>query len=149
MTSFPPEDRPVADAAADPSADSAAAAAEDEYVLQEEETPPPPDAWTQAMQRRIAERRWLDDPKGGMEEGEESLRLSLRDCLLLTTIAAGLLALFRFVRPDRYALTLGLLALVCLMVLSLYRPRNSILTIGWWVLLTVYLITALAVTLGV
>jgi hypothetical protein len=143
----PDDDRLSPDEAPEKSEGLEAGTAEDEFLLQAEEPLPELDAWNQVIQRRIAERRQLDEAIDAMQRAEQAVRFSVRDVLLLTTFAASLLALLRAVRPDVYALTLGVLAFVSLVALSLFRPKNSILIVGWWVLLAVYLISAVAVTL--
>ncbi|MDH3717571.1 MAG: hypothetical protein OES79_05560 [Planctomycetota bacterium] len=145
MTPTPHDDGPSPDPRS-PEGPAGQEPAEDEYSLQAEESLPESDAWYKAIQRRIDARRQLDQAIDAMQAAEEAVRFSVRDLLLLTTFAASLLALFRVVRPDVYALTLGVLAFISLVGLSLFRPKNSILIIGWWVLLAVYLISAVAVT---
>ncbi len=140
MTPVPPDPRPGPADAAGP----APAAGEDDYQLQAAASSAVPDARRQAVRARIEEKRRIDQALEAMSHAPEAVRFSVRDLLLIMTFAASLWAVFRLVRLDLYALALGGLTFVSLVVLSLCKRKHAILNVGWWVLLTVYLTCALA-----
>jgi hypothetical protein len=115
----------------------------DELRLVPEESPDL-SAWDRAIQERLEQdRRRASFRLVDVMDEEEPVRFSVRDVLVLTAFAAVLFAMFRLVRPDAFALALGVVAFISLVALSMVRQRNSILHVGWWVLLVVYLVTAI------
>ncbi len=78
---------------------------------------------------------------------QEPVRFTLLELLLLTAFAAGILAVYPHVSPPAFAFVLGVSAFVSLIVISLFSTQRSIIIIGWWLLLAVYLVVAIAASL--
>ncbi len=73
---------------------------------------------------------------------EQQQPYSIRDVLLLTGLASVLFGVSRFVTPDIFAGALGLSAFIGLILLSVFKPQRSIFHVGWWILLSLYVLTA-------
>ncbi len=73
---------------------------------------------------------------------EQPQPYSIRDVLLLTGLASVVFGVSRFVTPDIFAGALGLSAFIGLILLSVFKPQRSIFQVGWWILLSLYVLTA-------
>ena len=78
------------------------------------------------------------------DDKPESIRYTAQHLLILTTVAAVLLAGIRFVPIRDYTFALGLLVALSMILGSLLKIRHPLLFVGWWVLLGVYLTVAIA-----
>jgi hypothetical protein len=106
-------------------------------------------AWDEAIQRKVQEDIERGSPYAPVEMVDEPVRYSVRDLLFLTGIAAVVFGVSRTLPQGAVAGFLGLLALLGLIGLSIVKPQNSIFHVGWWVLLLMYLVTAVAAVIGV
>lgn len=73
---------------------------------------------------------------------EQPQPYSIRDVFLLTGLASVVFGVSRFVTPDIFAGALGLSAFIGLILLSVFKPQRSIFQVGWWILLSLYVLTA-------
>ncbi len=102
----------------------------------------PASAWDAAIQKQLDRELEHGTKFVPVEMAEEPIRFSLRETLILTACTAFLFALFRLMSPAYFAGMLGLLTFFWLVAMSMFRPQKSIFQVGWWVLLTVYLIAS-------
>ena len=121
----------------------------DEDLDELEEYSLAPDSDEERAAREASSRRRLDNTfEAGtrfspVEPVEQVEGYSIRDVFALTLVAAVLFAVSRFLDPEVFAGALGIMALLGLVVLSVLKPQKSILHVGWWVLLSLYLLSAI------
>ncbi|MFP6613238.1 MAG: hypothetical protein VB835_13085 [Pirellulales bacterium] len=115
---------------------------DDEAYRLEPETSERQRAREDSMRRRLQDQ--LDDRTKfkAVELVEQQQPYSIRDVLLLTGLASVLFGVSRFVTPDIFAGALGLSAFIGLILLSVFKPQRSIFHVGWWILLSLYVLTA-------
>lgn len=115
---------------------------DDEAYRLEPETSERQRACEDSMRRRLQDQ--LDDRTKfkAVELVEQQQPYSIRDVLLLTGLASVLFGVSRFVTPDIFAGALGLSAFIGLILLSVFKPQRSIFHVGWWILLSLYVLTA-------
>ncbi|MFP6693010.1 MAG: hypothetical protein VB875_08335 [Pirellulales bacterium] len=115
---------------------------DDEAYRLEPETSERQRAREDSKRRRLQDQ--LDDRTKfkAVELVEQQQPYSIRDVLLLTGLASVLFGVSRFVTPDIFAGALGLSAFIGLILLSVFKPQRSIFHVGWWILLSLYVLTA-------
>ncbi|MCE9557142.1 MAG: hypothetical protein K8T91_27660 [Planctomycetes bacterium] len=78
----------------------------------------------------------------------ELIRYSLLELLVLITLTAVMLASIRLLGAAVFAGLTGVLGFFMLVFISLAKPTRGIIHVAWWVLLTVYLVAAVAAVLN-
>lgn len=115
---------------------------DDEAYRLEPETPERQRGREDSMRRRL-QGQFDDRTKfKAVELVEQPQPYSIRDVLLLTGLASVVFGVSRFVTPDIFAGALGLSAFIGLILLSVFKPQRSIFQVGWWILLSLYVLTA-------
>jgi hypothetical protein len=88
-----------------------------------------PDAGGTTAERPVTQPGWRFD-----------FRFSIRELLISISVASVLLAVLRWVSKETLTLSLGILALLGLVVSALgFEPPRAVV-LGWWVLLVLYLL---------
>jgi hypothetical protein len=78
----------------------------------------------------------------------EPLRYSLRELLILMTLSAVLLSTIRLLGAATFAAVSGVMAFAMLIFISVAKPQNGIIHIGWWILMVIYLIASVVAVVG-
>jgi hypothetical protein len=120
----------------------------DEYPLSREEPPEIP---------RVLPEPVIDSSESAKDA--EANQFTLSELLWLVAIAAVLMSTISSIArwtkignspaslAATYAAVLGIATLASMVVLALLPPLRRIVTVGWWVLLSLYIVTAAAAVL--
>jgi hypothetical protein len=111
-----------------------------EYPLAPDEIEDEAEARWYALRRLAAARARL---MAELNPTQPEKQLSLRYLMFLTAVASVLFATARLVSPDIFAGICGIVALVSVGVLQLFRQPSAKVVAAWWMLMLVYILTSI------
>lgn len=74
---------------------------------------------------------------------EPALQFSLRDMMLITFMAAAGFAVMRRSPPAAFAGTMGGLAILGMIILTIVKPQRAIFHLLWWTVLGIYIVSSI------